>query len=160
MGGNSFKPERVMDKPEEPKCCELLQIKKDVYAHQQSCKDYQAGEDADKLRKALKGVELGWWSDTVLEKHPKRQILNMTKKGISKGHIWKDPKYVDLPDDHPFKEYENSVVVEWVLPGVTLLLARGHTINPMTRKPMSVYAVQEIKKNDKRKRKVKPKFRR
>lgn len=142
--------------PDKSECCEVLEIKKDVFAHQSLCSGYDGTEDADRLRKALKTVELGWWADTVIELHPKRQILNMTKDGLSKEHTWRDPKFIDLEDDHPFKKYEDSLIVEWVLPGVTLTLARGFTLNPMTGSDMSVYAVQEIRSNDERKRKIKP----
>ena len=64
---------------------------------------------------------------------------------------------MDLPDDHPHAKFKDSYVVEWFLQGVTLVLARGFTIDPFTGREMSMYAVQEIKKNNERKYPRKPK---
>lgn len=138
-------------------CCEMLEIKDKIYVHQKHCQEYTEGLDADKFRRALKGVELRWSSDQVLEVHPKRQIINQGDAGVNKKHIWLDPYFIDLPEDHPHAKYVNSVVVEWVLTGVTLVLARGFTSDPFTGREMTWYAVQEIKKNNERKNPRKPK---
>ena len=138
-------------------CCERLEVKDKVYAHQKDCHSYVKDLDADELRGILKGVQLRDWADTVLVIHPRRQILNVGGKGVNKDSVWLDPYFTDLPDDHPHAKFKDSYVVEWVLTGVTLVLARGFTLDPTTGNEMSVYAVQEIKTNDERKRPIKPK---
>ena len=137
------------------KGCEALKITENDLAHQQNCLDFEE-VDADELRKALRGVEIGWWADQVLEAHPNRQILNRGTEGVNKDHIWNDPYFNDLEEDHPHHQFKGSYVVEWVLPGVTLTLARGFTLDPYSGKELSVYAVQRIRSNDERKRPIKP----
>jgi len=141
----------------EPECCEVLEVKDDTWAHQKQCEQYDPELDADKLRIALKGIELRYWADMVLEVHPKRRIINRGDKGINKDHIWLDPYFQDLPEDHPHAKFKESYVVEWVYQGFTLVMARGFTEDPLTGKGISVYAVQEIKSNNERKRPIKPK---
>ena len=144
-------------------CCERLEMKDGEYAHQRICDNYQDGQDADKLRRALKGVELRWWTDQVLEVHPNRQILNMKVKadstrGVPDKYVKVDPYYEKiLRPDHPHYKYKSSYIVTWILPGVTLTIGRGFTLDPFTGKEMSVYAVQEIEQNEERKRPIKPK---
>lgn len=138
------------------KGCEALKITENDLAHQQHCLDFEE-EDADRLRKALKEIEIGWWADQVLEVHSSRHVLNLGTEGINKDHIWNDPYFNDLEEDHPHYKFKGSYVVEWVLPGVTLTLARGFTIDPLSGGELSVYAVQRIRSNDERKRPIKPK---
>ena len=143
--------------PDTPDCCEVLEIKKGEYAHQAHCFEYEEDLDADKLRKVVKDVRLGWWADQVLEIHPKRRILNMGKKELNKKYVKLDIYFRDLKEDHPHFKYKESFVVEWILPGATLVIARGFTLDPMTGDELSVYAVQEIRSNNERKRPIKPK---
>ena len=143
-------------------CCERLEVKDGEYAHQRICDNYQDGQDADKLRRALKGVELRWWTDQVLEAHPNRQILNMKVKadstrGVPDKYVTIDPYFEELEEDHPHYKYKSSYIVTWILPGVTLTIGRGFTLDPLTGEEMSVYAVQEIEQNEERKRPIKPK---
>lgn len=146
--------------PDVPECCEVLEVSKGNFAHQQDCYDYEEDLDADQLRKALKGVELGWWADQVLDIHPKRRILNMGKKQVNKKHVRLDSYFADLEEDHPHYQYKDSYIVDWILPGVTLVMARGFTLDPMTGDELSVYAVQEIRSNNERRVPLKPKPRR
>ena len=150
-----------MPEDKEVTCCDRVEIKDGEYAHQRICEHYQDGLDAERLKRTLKGVELRWWSDQVLEVHPKRQILNMVmidgKLGLAKEYIELDPYFEELAEDHPHFKYKSSYIIQWILPGVTLVLGRGFTLDPFTGKEMSVYAVQEIRSNDERKTPRKPK---
>jgi hypothetical protein len=79
--------------------------------------------------------------------------------GVPEKYVQLDPYYQDLEEDHPHYKYKESYIVTWILPGVTLTFGRGFTLDPITGKEMSVYAVQRIEPNNERKRPIKPKAR-
>lgn len=139
-------------------CCKAIELKKGVYAHQNHCVDFDESADADALDIALKGIRLGDWMDTFLEKIPPRQHLNRNEKGfLTADHVFLDPDFQNLDDDHEWKKFENSLILRIIISGVTLTFGRGFTPNPVnTSQTMSAYCVQEIEQNDERKVPRKP----
>lgn len=139
-----------------PECCNALEIKLGVFAHQSHCKNFDGEENADRLRTVLNNVRIGWWADQVLEIFGKDNLLNRGEKQVNKEHIWIDPYFDKLEESHPHARYKESYVVEWVYPGFTLQIARGFTLDPLSGKEISVYAVQEMKSNNERKKRKRP----
>ena len=113
--------------------CHHLDVDPHMCVHQHYCPDYTGGEDADKLRTALNGVELYDHADVVLMKLPNTDMIRTDVIGVDGVEAEK----------HGFPFF----IVDWVYPGVTLRMEKVIIQEPKYG-DMAVYAVQQIRSND------------
>lgn len=127
--------------------CEPLQVMPEehaklhdlqAYIHTKECPMYVDGDDADTLRRHLRGVRLFMTADDVLDILPEKFMV--AKPNILGVNIGEDgvPNYI----------------IEWVYTGVTLQLERAY-FQSSTRGVITAYAVQQIRGNNEQRKQPK-----